>query len=162
MRGSSDMEWSDEAIARLRVLWDEGHSTAEIGRKLGCSKNAVIGKAHRIDLPTRPSPVRQLQPGEQPKRVKAHVPVKRSLPALPSLQGPPVNVVPMRSAPRPKRVAPRVKVVEQVGPVRVYCKDCQWVESTKPVRFCDKPAERGSYCSGHAQIAYRRPEKAAA
>ena len=86
--GASLMEWSEEAIARLRVLWDEGHSTAEIGRRLGCSKNAVISKSHRIDLPARPSPVRQLQPGQQPIHVKAHVPVKRSLPPLPSLQVP--------------------------------------------------------------------------
>ena len=45
------MEWSDESILRLRALWDEGHSTAEIGRRLGISKNAVVGKAHRLDLP---------------------------------------------------------------------------------------------------------------
>ncbi|MBN8899967.1 MAG: GcrA cell cycle regulator, partial [Rhodospirillales bacterium] len=51
------MDWSDETIARLRDLWAEGHSTAEIGRRLGVSKNAVVGKAHRLDLPARPSPV---------------------------------------------------------------------------------------------------------
>ena len=45
------MEWADETIIRLRELWDEGHSTAEIGRRLGVSKNAVVGKAHRLDLP---------------------------------------------------------------------------------------------------------------
>lgn len=51
------MEWTDDAVLRLRSLWDEGHSTAEIGRRLGVSKNAVIGKAHRLDLPGRPSPI---------------------------------------------------------------------------------------------------------
>jgi GcrA cell cycle regulator len=160
MREAPDMEWSDEAIARLRVLWDEGHSTAQIGRRLGCSKNSVISKAHRVDLPARPSPIRKLQTGEQPSRTKAHVPVRRSLPPLPSLQGQPVKVVSMQSAPRPKPT--RARVVEPVGPARIYCQDCQWVVSLKPTLFCDKPAERGSYCAGHAQIAYRRPEKAAA
>ncbi|MDG6095623.1 GcrA family cell cycle regulator [Acetobacter sp. AN02] len=53
------MEWTDETIARLRELWDQGLSTAEIGRTLGFTKNAVVGKAHRLSLPARPSPIRQ-------------------------------------------------------------------------------------------------------
>jgi hypothetical protein len=54
------MEWAEETIVRLRTLWDEGLSTAEIGRRLGVSKNAVVGKAHRLDLPARPSPIQHL------------------------------------------------------------------------------------------------------
>src|SRR5690242_21655410 len=53
------MEWAEETIVRLRALWDEGLSTAEIGRRLGVSKTAVVGKAHRLDLPARPSPIRR-------------------------------------------------------------------------------------------------------
>lgn len=53
------MDWAEETITRLRELWSEGHSTAEIGRRLGVSKNAVVGKAHRLDLPPRPSPIRR-------------------------------------------------------------------------------------------------------
>ena len=53
------MEWTDEVIERLRTLWAEGHSTAEIGRRLGVSKNAIVGKAHRLDLTARPSPIRR-------------------------------------------------------------------------------------------------------
>ncbi len=53
------MEWNDETIARLRALWAEGHSTAEIGRRMGVSKNAVVGKAHRLNLSARPSPIRR-------------------------------------------------------------------------------------------------------
>lgn len=52
------MEWTEERIAYLRSLWDEGLSTAEIGRKLEISKNAVVGKAHRLKLPPRPSPIK--------------------------------------------------------------------------------------------------------
>ncbi|QDH16659.1 GcrA family cell cycle regulator [Swingsia samuiensis] len=52
------MEWTDEAIARLRDLWSQGLSTAEIGRQLSITKNAVVGKAHRLGLPSRPSPIR--------------------------------------------------------------------------------------------------------
>ncbi len=53
------MEWNEELILRLRALWAEGHSTAEIGRRMGVSKNAVVGKAHRLNLPARPSPIRR-------------------------------------------------------------------------------------------------------
>lgn len=52
-------DWSDDVIVRLRQFWAAGHSTAEIGRRLGVSKNAVVGKAHRLDLPARPSPIRR-------------------------------------------------------------------------------------------------------
>ncbi|GBQ76256.1 hypothetical protein AA14337_0467 [Acetobacter malorum DSM 14337] len=53
------MEWTDETIARLKELWAEGLSTAEIGRRLSITKNAVVGKAHRLSLPPRPSPIRR-------------------------------------------------------------------------------------------------------
>ncbi|WP_040507307.1 GcrA family cell cycle regulator [Gluconobacter morbifer] len=52
------MDWTDETIARLRELWSQGLSTAEIGRQLSITKNAVVGKAHRLGLPPRPSPIR--------------------------------------------------------------------------------------------------------
>ena len=53
------MVWDDETIRLLRDLWTQGHSTAEIGRRLGVSKNAIVGKAHRLDLDARPSPIRR-------------------------------------------------------------------------------------------------------
>lgn len=46
-------EWNAEIIEKLTQMWHEGLSTAEIGRRLGISKNAVVGKARRIDLPKR-------------------------------------------------------------------------------------------------------------
>lgn len=51
------MAWTPERIAELQQLWDKGLSTAEIGRRLGISKNAVVGKAHRLSLAPRPSPI---------------------------------------------------------------------------------------------------------
>lgn len=50
--------WTPELSSRLAVLWAEGHSVAEIGRRLGVSKNAVIGRAHRIGCAPRPSPLK--------------------------------------------------------------------------------------------------------
>ncbi len=55
------MNWTYDAIERLRTFWAEGHATAEIGRRLGVSKNIIIGKAHRLDFTARPSPFRRRQ-----------------------------------------------------------------------------------------------------
>ena len=52
------MNWTEERIALLRKLWADGHSASRIGKELGVSKNAVVGKAHRIKLPPRPSPIK--------------------------------------------------------------------------------------------------------
>jgi GcrA cell cycle regulator len=51
--------WNDEKIGRLKKLWSEGLTTGEIGKRLGVSKNAVVGKAHRLGLKGRPSPIKR-------------------------------------------------------------------------------------------------------
>jgi GcrA cell cycle regulator len=50
--------WTQERIEQLGQLWAQGLSTAEIGRRLGLTKNAVVGKAHRLSLNPRPSPLK--------------------------------------------------------------------------------------------------------
>lgn len=57
----SAMFWTPEAIRTLKKLWDRGKSTIEIGKELGISKNAVVGKAHRLGLNNRESPMRRLR-----------------------------------------------------------------------------------------------------
>jgi GcrA cell cycle regulator len=49
----SSNDWTPERIAALIALWNEDLSTSEIGRRLGITKNAVIGKVHRLGLPKR-------------------------------------------------------------------------------------------------------------
>jgi GcrA cell cycle regulator len=53
------MVWDEETIRLLKDLWTQGLSTAEIGRRLAVSKNAIVGKAHRLELEARPSPIRR-------------------------------------------------------------------------------------------------------
>ena len=53
------MSWSDEQIDTLKALWTEGKPASEIAEILGnTSRNAVIGKAHRLGLSGRPSPIK--------------------------------------------------------------------------------------------------------
>jgi GcrA cell cycle regulator len=53
------MSWTDERIEKLKQLWSNGMTASQIAEELGgVSRNAVIGKAHRLDLQSRPSPVK--------------------------------------------------------------------------------------------------------
>jgi len=55
------MGWTDERIEQLRQLWAEGRSASEIAETLGgVTRNAVIGKAHRLGLSGRPSPIKRV------------------------------------------------------------------------------------------------------
>ncbi len=65
-------EWTLERTTTLTAFWKEGIPTAEIGRRLGVSKNAVIGKAHRLGLPKRQPPTR----GKAVKKPLANVVVR--------------------------------------------------------------------------------------
>jgi GcrA cell cycle regulator len=60
------MSWTDERIDRLKELWTQGMTASQIADELGgVSRNAVIGKAHRLGLQSRPSPVKPNEgPGE--------------------------------------------------------------------------------------------------
>lgn len=78
------MEWTEDTIQRLRALWQEGHSTAEIGRRMGISKNAVVGKAHRLELPARPSPIRRESAPRAPRPVAPRPVVVRPAPRVPA------------------------------------------------------------------------------
>jgi GcrA cell cycle regulator len=54
------MSWTDDRVALLKKLWGEGKTAAEIAKELGgVTRNAVIGKAHRLKLSNRVSPIQQ-------------------------------------------------------------------------------------------------------
>jgi GcrA cell cycle regulator len=65
--------WTDERVETLRKLWADGLTTGEIGKRLGVSKNAVVGKAHRLGLKSRPSPI---------KRTKKKLPVETKVKSI--------------------------------------------------------------------------------
>src|SRR5205085_12704028 len=63
------MSWTEERIERLKKMWHDGATASQIADELGgVSRNAVIGKAHRLGLEQRPSPVK---PGEEKEKKAA-------------------------------------------------------------------------------------------
>jgi GcrA cell cycle regulator len=167
------MEWNEETIARLITLWGEGHSTAEIGRRLNVSKNAVVGKAHRLDLPARPSPIRRGGP-----RIPSRPPAPRritgpTLPPLATSSLPPALIAPgpLPAVPRATTApaAPVGKAADHAATVKPPAPQpasgyvprpmpCCWPigePGTKSFHFCEAEAVPGKpYCAEHAQIAY--------
>ena len=68
------MSWTDDQISTLQRLWDAGLTASQIAEQLGTvTRNAVIGKAHRLGLAARPSPIRGDGTGAA-KRAKHHGP----------------------------------------------------------------------------------------
>ena len=91
------MSWTDERIERLKTMWTKGSTASQIAEELGgVSRNAVIGKAHRLGLESRPSPVKageekekKPKPASAPKAAKpvpAPTPAKAA--ASPTASGP--------------------------------------------------------------------------
>jgi GcrA cell cycle regulator len=160
------MEWNEETIARLRALWAEGHSTAEIGRRMGISKNAVVGKAHRLNLAARPSPIRRDPAGSAPRQIPPRRLVGPTLPPLSAMPAPEAAPpTPGRAeadaaaepAPVPA-AAPAAPPVRLVPPRPVRLAACCWPigePGTKSFRFCGEDAlPNKPYCTAHAQLAY--------
>jgi GcrA cell cycle regulator len=79
------MSWTDERIDKLKTMWEKGMTASQIAEELGgVSRNAVIGKAHRLDLQSRPSPVKSAETDDskaESKRPAAAKVVKVAPPA---------------------------------------------------------------------------------
>ncbi|WP_120717416.1 GcrA family cell cycle regulator [Tsuneonella amylolytica] len=99
------MSWTDERIATLKKMWEGGSTASQIADELGgVSRNAVIGKAHRLGLKSRPSPVKANE--EKPAAKKAAAaPAPAPRPAV-KKAAPAPSPVPT-PAPRPVAAEPR-------------------------------------------------------
>ncbi len=132
------MTWTDDRIAALERLWATGASTAEIGRQIDVSKNAVVGKVHRLGLPGRPSPIRRGAGAKRPIGERKECQDSR-------------EVVEVRQAPR------RPAVVDLHAP------PCQWPfgdPGDEDFHFCGAPVLASRpYCPEHCARAYVRDER---
>jgi len=100
------MSWTDERIDRLKAMWADGSTASQIAEDLGgVSRNAVIGKAHRLGLESRPSPVKTGE--EKGKKAKpAAAPAKAAAPKPdPAPKAAAATPAPRAPAPRPVKEA---------------------------------------------------------
>jgi GcrA cell cycle regulator len=150
------MSWTAERVELLEQLWRSGRSASQIAQALGgVTRNAVIGKAHRLGLMGRPSPIRDGQPVERPVRV----------------------ATPRAAAPKPAPRPPVVRAVEPapLPPVAELAGDssatiltltermCKWPigdPRDEDFHFCGGGTVPGRpYCEHHARRAYQVPTR---
>lgn len=142
------MGWTDDRVESLKKLWLDGLSASQIAKLLGgVTRNAVIGKVHRLGLSGRATP-------SQPAR-----PVfKAPRPPRPPVASPPVQ----RRAAAPVPAPRPVPYVEQRGTATVLTLGahmCKWPigdPSTEDFSFCGRRSTpEGPYCVEHARLAYQ-------
>lgn len=127
------MSWTDDRVALLTKLWGEGKTAAEIAKELGgVTRNAVIGKAHRLKLSNRVSPIQQ----NNKKPVAKPAPVKK-----------------------PKEVAAADAKRQKYALTDLGARQCRWPigdPRDENFGFCGGESISGlPYCSEHAQVAYQ-------
>lgn len=162
--------WRDapDLIPRLRLLWDEGHSTSEIGRRLGLSKNSVVGKAHRLRLPSRPSPI-LWKGGQRPSRaIRAPRSTLAPLPSIVTRKSAQPTLDSAGEAGE-KSEMPQLRVVKPAGLLLrkeqcVYLlNDGRLPNGKKGWLRCEEPAvSRIGYCEKHHKLCTTKAREIAA
>ena len=157
------MSWTDERVDLLRKLWTDGLSASQIAAELsnGITRNAVIGKVHRLGLSGRVktnAPAAAARPRVQAPRVAKPV---QSRP-MTAVRGNTVMVIEARTfeAPAPRPVEEVVvPICERVTIMELRESMCRWPlgdPSTSEFRFCGGPSPIGTpYCTFHERIAYQ-------
>ena len=151
------MGWTDERVATLKKLWLEGLSASQIAKQLGgVTRNAVIGKVHRLGLSGRAAP-------SQPPRPVFKAPARRA----PGRRRAPPRAAPDRAAAAVDTARPsRSTGVETPGSATVLTLGahmCKWPigdpSSGRVHLLRPPPGEEGPYCNEHARVAYQPAHK---
>jgi len=133
------MGWTDERVEQLKGLWNEGLSASQIARALGgISRNAVIGKVHRLGLAGRAAPARAERPRTQ-RRTAIH------------------------TAPAPVEIIEEDPIKLDDGNfatvLTINDRMCRWPigdPAENEFHFCGRKPKNGSpYCEAHARKAYQ-------
>lgn len=132
------MSWTDDRITLLKRLWSEGKTAAEIAKALGgVTRNAVIGKAHRLKLSNRVSPIQQNN--------------KKSAPVSAKIQP--------QSVERKIQKAPAQDNRKRIPLVDLKANQCRWPigdPREENFGFCGHTQIAGlPYCAEHAKLAYQ-------
>ena len=159
------MSWTDERVALLKRLWKDGKSAAEIAKALskGVTRNAVIGKAHRMGLSGRPSPIKKSASGSEKKSAK--FPLKK-IRGVKGVNKSSATSAKKRNAPPSKETAKSKKSEKEnlqpsggVSLIDLTERMCRWPigdPREDDFTFCGRSINEGTpYCSSHAAMAYQ-------
>ena len=164
------MNWTDERVEMLRKLWSEGLSASQIAAQLGgVSRNAVIGKVHRLKLSgrgrTAATPARPKKPAQATVTVKAPArPVAPARPATPAIEGAAALqaqfttelVIREQSERRPDNIVP---LSRNLALIDLNERTCKWPIGdplSDRFAFCgNESGDAGPYCRYHARIAFQ-------
>ena len=140
--------WDEKAVSTTRACWSEGLSASEIaGRLGGTTRNAVIGKLHRLGLLGRSKRIAPIKPKRQPIQRPQPVPIPYREPAK--------RVSYMRAEPLP---GPAVTDVARVAFMDLEPHHCRWPIGEPVAGFCGCDKVPGlSYCATHAARAFATP-----
>lgn len=170
------MSWTAERVERLTALWKEGKTASQIAEELGSiTRNAVIGKAHRLGLSGRPSPIKKGGASTERKRA-AKAEAKAAKPRARKPQAP-RRAEPQRKQEKPSRGAAVVTLpprppaedgaaVKCFGPglsiMDLTERTCRWPvgdPKSGDFRYCGHSIQPGEqYCAQHAAIAFQAPQ----
>ena len=128
------MSWTEERIATLKKMWESGMTASQIAEELGgISRNAVLGKAHRLGLQSRPSPVK----GNEGETKKKAAPKVKAAPA----PAPEPTPAPVAAAPKP---APTPTPAPQPVQKQAVADD-EGEEEAKPVKSIPRSVGPGGF-----------------
>ena len=157
------MAWDEDTVGRLRKLWDEGLPCSLIGEALGFTRNAVIGKAHRLQLPDRASGSARRIGGRMTGRKNRMKAYKRL-----GLEQKMANAA-ARAAKVAEFTAAKlapdlvVPIEKRKGLIALEDKDCRWPigdPQTPEFHFCDQQKVPGlPYCEFHRKRAFEVPSE---
>ncbi|HEY1427509.1 MAG TPA: GcrA family cell cycle regulator [Caulobacteraceae bacterium] len=147
------MGWTDERVEILKKLWLDGLSASQIAKQLGgVTRNAVIGKVHRLGLSGRAAPShpsRTTFKAPRPPRPISMAPRPRSLEPR------------AHHAPAP-RTTPYVELPGTATVLTLGAHMCKWPigdPASSDFTFCGRRAsDEGPYCVDHARMAYQPPQ----
>ncbi|WP_150524369.1 GcrA family cell cycle regulator [Roseibium sediminis] len=164
------MSWTTERVELLKKLWSEGHSASQIAGELGgVTRNAVIGKVHRLGLSGRAKTTTTAAPKAKRTRTasapaqsaktpspKSHQPTTQGATALKmDIEAAPMAV----PTPRVEPIAELVPISERASILTLTERTCKWPigdPSTDDFYFCGRQSDAGvPYCAHHCKIAYQ-------
>jgi GcrA cell cycle regulator len=159
------MPWTEDRVEVLKKLWTEGLSASQIAARLGMgvTRNAVIGKVHRLNLAGRATQPRNTPRAPREPRT-AHRPHSPSMPTAgaTALRAMPQRETIARPLPLPEPKPLRLVDLPKDGRITILHlsdKTCRWPigdPGTEEFCFCGHGPRNGSpYCEYHARMAYQ-------